>query len=334
MGSDRLARMRKYAAEETANEASFARSLEDATKGVDSSEDVAGGMSRALHAIASGDKTNCTGYCDTVVKLVIQRHRAQLSALKGLLGGILGRPMQDFEYNIGMSVDKNLNNQATLAGVVEMTRGISEANDILMKDAKASARIQRSRENGTPEVRAAISNWDRFSTMYKGGQALAVGTSLAVFMVKMLRGIEVANSFCQKAPRGGDNVRLDCTSTDLNTMQNECSCTLSDGHDGPCSSIGGPDKCVVLKTCGGYKSTQTCLNGWTYNYQSCDFICAMSKATKAVTDAASAADSFFDRVIAFLSTHLTWLIWGALAVAVLVFVLPWLSWLTPPKKKE
>lgn len=333
MSSGRLARMRKIVEEETANEASFARSLEGA-KGVDPPEDVAGGMSRALHAIGSGNRSNCKGYCDRVVKIVIQRQREQLSALKGLLGELLGRPVKDFEYNIGMSVDDNLKVPATLAGVIDIVRGIGEANDKFMQDAKASAKIQRSRENGTPEVKAAISNWDRFSAAYKGVQALTVSSGAIVFMVKLLRDIEVANSFCQQAPRGGDNVRLVCTSTDLGKMQDECSCTTSQGHDGPCSSSGGPEKCVALKTCGGYKSTQKCQEGWTYNYQPCGVICAMSQATQAVTDAVSAADSFFDRVVAFLSTHLTWLVWGSVAVAVLVFVLPWLKWLTPPKKNE
>ena len=332
MSSRHLARLRKYAEEETVNEASFSRSLEDA-KGDFSPEDVEGGMDRALRAIRSGTRSECKGYCAKVADLVIQRHRAQLSALKGLLGEILGRPVLDFEYNIGMSVDENLKVEATLKGVLDIVRGISEANEKFMQDAKASARIQRSRENGTPEVKAAISNWDRFSAAYKGAQALTVSTGLVVFMVKLLRGTEVANSFCQQAPPGGDNVRLVCTSTDLNKMQDECSCTDSKGKDGPCSSIGGSEHCVALKTCNGFKYTQTCQAGWTYNYQPCDAICARSKATQAVTDSALAADSFFDRVIAFLSTHLTWLIWGPLAVAVLVFVLPWLKWLKPPKKE-
>lgn len=333
MSSGRLARLRKYAEEETANEASFARGLEDAKEGA-SSEDVAGGMGRALHAIGSGDMSECKGYCAKVYDLVVRRHRAQFSALKGLLGEISGRPLQDFEYNIGRPVVENLQVPATQTGLLDIVRRISEADDILKRDAEASARIQRSRENGTPEVKAAISNWDRFSTAYKTFMTAAEVGGVAAFLVKLLGGIEVANSFCQQAPRGGANVKLVCTSTDLNKMQDECSCTVSNGHDGPCSSTGGPDFCDALKTCNGFKSTQTCQAGWTYNYQRCDAICAMLKATQAVTDAASAADSFFDRVIAFLSTHLTWLIWGAVAVAALVFVLPWLKWLKPPKKEK
>jgi len=333
LSSGRLARLRRYAEEETANEASFSRSLEDAKEGVPS-EDVAGGMSRALHAIGSGDMQNCKGYCARVYDLVVRRHRAQFSALKGLLGEISGRPVQDFEYNIGMSLEDNLKNPATRTGLLDLVRGISEADDKVKQDAEASAKIQRSRENGTPEVKAAISNWDRFSTMYKTAKTLVEVAAVTGFLVKLLGGIEVANSFCQQAPRGGANVRLACTSTDLNKMQDECSCTVSNGHDGPCSSSGGPERCTALKTCGGYKSTQTCQAGWTYNYQRCDAICAMLQATQAVTNAASAADSFFDRVIAFLSTHLTWLVWGAVAVAVLTFLLPWLRWLTPPKREK
>ena len=184
MSSGRLARLRKYAEEETANEASFARGLEDAKEGA-SSEDVAGGMGRALHAIGSGDMSECKGYCAKVYDLVVRRHRAQFSALKGLLGEISGRPLQDFEYNIGRPVDENLQVPATQTGLLDIVRRISEADDILKRDAEASARIQRSRENGTPEVKAAISNWDRFSTAYKTFMTAAEVGGVAAFLVKL-----------------------------------------------------------------------------------------------------------------------------------------------------